>query len=334
MKVFISGCAGFLASHLADAWLAKGAEVIGCDNFSTGDAENIPDGVVFFRGDCRDQHHMTNIMRGADLVYHCAAIACEGLSVFSPHLICDSILGSSASIFGAAIQNGVKRIIHCSSMARYGDVDAPFTEDQEPRPSDPYGVSKLASEEVLRILCDTHGVEYAIAIPHSIYGERQAIDPYRNVATIFVNRMLRGLPPVIYGDGEQQRCFSYISDVIPCLVEMGVSDDPEVVGGIINIGPDEESVTINELCKILMELCEFDGEPIHVPARPTEVKIATCSADKARRVLGYETKTNLRDGLVRLVSDIRKRGPRPFRYNLNVEIRNDKLPKTWAKGLL
>ena len=106
MKVFLTGLAGFIGSHLADAWLAKGAEVIGCDNLSTGDIANVPRGATMFKLDCRDQHHILSAMRGSDVVYHTAALAHEGLSVFSPHLICDNVLGASASVFGGRHRSG------------------------------------------------------------------------------------------------------------------------------------------------------------------------------------------------------------------------------------
>lgn len=333
MKVFITGIAGFLGSHVADAWLAKGAEVIGCDNLSTGEMENVPAGARMFRLDCRDQHHIGAGMRGCDVVYHTAALAHEGLSVFSPHLICDNVLGASASVFGAAIQAGVRRIVHMSSMSRYGVGDPPYRESDEPRPVDPYGIAKLASEEVLRSLAQAHGVEYVIAVPHNIVGIRQAYtDPYRNVASIFINRMLMGKPPIIYGDGSQVRCFSPIADILPGLVMMGENEDLD--GEIINIGPDSGEMTILELATILADIIGFDGPATFIPGRPMEVHHAVCSSGKARSLLQYKPKANIRDTLAEMVEDIRRKGPKPFRYGLNVEIRSDLTPKTWTEGLM
>ena len=116
---------------------------------------------------------MLKITKGCDLVYHTAATAYEGLSVFSPHLITQNIVTGSVSLFSAAIQNKVKRIIFCSSMARYGTNKIPFEETFDPKPQDPYGIAKVAAENILKNLCETHGVEYTIAVPHNIIGPRQ-----------------------------------------------------------------------------------------------------------------------------------------------------------------
>lgn len=747
MKIFITGVAGFLGSHLADWFIERGHTVAGCDNMFGGEMINVPAGVEFHHHDITVLDGYAKIMAGADVVYHCAAAAYEGVSVFAPGFIADNIFTGSAVTFSAAIKAGVKRIVNCSSMARFGAGIPPFREDDKPIPQDPYGIAKLGAEHVLRNLAITHGFEYAIAVPHNIYGPRQRYcmsagsmvklstgfkpieavragdhvliggttapvvdqfplgvrrarqirlvtgqvitvgqehrfrtldkdmlvwkqarelapgdcilseneigaqvdrksrdfrygqflglliadgtyndpyeisvaccieddkpdlrallsdlnisfvenargvfriggkkivdqlrsigmqatgpdkiipecvlamshetvagvisglfsgdgwvvrnqnvvgfasvseklvsqvqrillayglkstvrrrepkpgrliegrlinsgpiwqlvmlsenasrfgkigfiygrkqalvegkeglkesatisglgaylaqigpllplpvrirkpnalncprngvsryslrqlvnlidewlvspgadvsetytafirehrnrwyalahsghfvsiervddvecelfdisvdaehhsyigdgfvshncDPYRNVASIMANLMLQGRPPVIYGDGEQKRCFSYITDTVGCLGAMATSDD--VVGEVINIGPDEEFVTINDLAERLANVIGFNQPPIYMPGRPQEVKHATCSADKARKLLGYETKVFLDDGLKLLVEGIKERGPRPFEYHFDVEFVTPKTPKTWTDRL-
>ena len=333
MRIFISGVAGFLGSHLADAFLADGHEVVGCDSLIGGELDNVPAEVEFYQYDCCYHNSMVKITRGCDIVYHAAATAYEGLSVFAPHLITQNIVTGSVSLFSAAIANGVKRIVFCSSMARYGENEVPFRETMATEPQDPYGIGKLAAEALLRNLCAVHGVEFVIAVPHNIIGPRQKYDdPYRNVASIMINRMLQGKQPIIYGDGEQKRCFSYIDDDIYCLKEMAYRDN--VVGEVVNIGPDEEFITINQLADTIANLLRFNAEPQYVPGRPLEVKLAACSADKARELLDYRTKTTLREGLERMIEHIRKKGPRPFRYHLDLEIVNDQTPRTWTDRLI
>lgn len=333
MKVFITGIAGFLGSHLADAWLARGAEVVGCDNLVGGDAGNVPSSAVMYRADCRDNHAMQGLIKGCDLVYHTACLAHEGLSVFSPHLICDNVLGASASVFSAAINARVKRIVYLSSMSRYGVGDPPFLETYEPRPVDPYGIAKVAAEETLRTLCEAHGVEYAIAVPHNIVGPRQRYtDPYRNVVSIMINRMLQGKPPIIYGDGSQVRCFSPVSDIIPCLVAMGELEAAK--GEIINLGPDSGEISISALAKIIAGEVVFTESPIYIDPRPCEVHHATCDASKSRALLGYAQRETLRGALRSMIEDIRRKGSKPFQYNLNIEIVNEFLPKSWSERLL
>lgn len=332
-KVFISGVAGFLGSHLADALIKEGHEVIGCDNLIGGYLDNVPKGVSFYQVDCKDFDKMKELLNGVDIVYHCACTAYEGLSVFSPNLVCENTFQITVSLASAAIANNVKRFVYCSSMARYGEQPTlPFIEEMSPKPQDPYGISKLSAEKVLKNLCDTHGMEYVIAVPHNIIGPRQKYDdPYRNVASIIINLMLQGRQPIIYGDGEQKRCFSFVKDCIYCLLKLGFQED--VVGEVINIGPDEEFVSINELAKTIAALLNFDLNPIYMPGRPQEVKLATCSANKARKLLGYQTKTTLKEGLKQMIDYIREKGAKPFEYHLPLEIVNEKTPETWKKKL-
>jgi UDP-glucose 4-epimerase len=333
MKVFISGVAGFLGSHLADAWTRAGHDVVGCDNMIGGDLQNLPEGIQFEQADCCDVDAMKRLLTGVDLVYHCAAIATEGLSVFSPALIAKHVYENTAALLAAAASRGVKRFVYCSSMARYGAGDPPFTEDQQPVPEDPYGIAKYAGELLVANVCQTHGMEYVIAVPHNIIGPRQKYDdPYRNVASIMINRMLQGKQPMIYGDGGQTRCFSFVQDCVDPLIKMGTQ--PGLSGEVINIGPDEEAVTINQLAQVLASLLSFDLDPIYVPMRPKEVRDARCVADKARRLLNYSTKVSLEDGLRSMVDWIREHGPKPFEYHLPIEIESPLLPKTWRDRLI
>jgi UDP-glucose 4-epimerase len=333
MKIFITGIAGFLGSHLADRMLDLGHEVLGNDTLIGGYRDNVPKKAKLYVVDCCDIEKMTYVMEGCDIVIHTAATAHEGLSVFSPSFITKNIFEASVATISAAIQNKVKRFVYCTSMARYGNQPHPFTEDMAPRPVDPYGVAKVAGEDVLKILAETHGMEWNIAVPHNIVGPRQKFDdPFRNVMSIMANRNLRGKPAIIYGDGNQTRCFSYIADCINCLEKMAL--DPKVVGEIINIGPDDGTISIKELAVLVAKETGFEGEAIHMPDRPREVKHADCSADKARWLLQYETKTSLEKSIQETVAYIKKKGPREFDYSYPVEIINEKTPKTWKDRLM
>jgi UDP-glucose 4-epimerase len=332
MKIFITGIAGFLGSHLADEFLKDGHTVWGVDNLLGGYKDNVPVGAGFIEADCTHFGMMLNRMAGADVVYHTAATAYEGLSVFSPSLVSRNIVDASVTVFSAAIANKVKRIVHCSSMARYGEAIPPFRETTPTRPQDPYGIAKVAAEDMLKNLSQVHGIEYVIAVPHNIYGPRQKYDdPFRNVASIMMNLMLQGRNPIIYGDGQQQRCLSYITDCLWCLKEMATRDN--VVGQTINIGPDEEPITINTLCREIASVTRFKGEPVYMPGRPQEVRVALCSSDKARRMLGYKTGVLLPEGLGLMCKWMQARGTRPFNYHLPIEIVSSKTPKTWTDRL-
>lgn len=333
MKIFITGVAGFLGSHLADRMLELGYEVAGNDTLIGGYQDNVDPRVDFYNCDCCEYDEMLKIMKGSDVVVHTAATAHEGLSVFSPNFITRNIYQASVSTISAAIASGVKRFVYCSSMARYGAQGTPFRETQRPAPIDPYGIAKVAGEETLKALCETHGMEWNIAVPHNIVGPRQRYDdPFRNVMSIMINRNLQGKPAIVYGDGEQTRCFSYVADCVFCLEKLAL--DPFIISEIINIGPDEGTITINELVSMVAEECGFTEPPIYFPERPREVKDAMCSADKARNILGYETKTNVRQAVKETANWIRHRGPKPFDYSFPLEIINDKTPRTWRDRLM
>ncbi|MEK7554760.1 MAG: NAD-dependent epimerase/dehydratase family protein [Patescibacteria group bacterium] len=335
-KIFITGIAGFLGSHLAERLINSGHTVSGCDNMLGGYRDNVPEGAAFHEVDARNFPKMKELLKGIDVVYHCAAAPHEGLSVFSPNLITEHTYNSTVATVTAAVINNVKRVVFCSSMARYGHQGKEggiFNEEMPARPVDPYGVAKYASELFLETMSQAHGTEYVVAVPHNIFGPKQKYDdPYRNVISIVTNRMLQGQQPIIYGDGEQKRSFTYITDAIDPLVKMGFNKD--VVGHAINIGPDEEFVTINHAAKTIADILNFKLDPIYVPSRPQEVKYASCSADKVRRMLGYKTTTSFKDGVKETVKWIKSRGAKPFEYHLDLEIVNDRTPETWKNKLI
>ena len=143
--------------------------------------------------------------------------------------------------------------------------------------------------------------------------------------------MLQKRQPIIYGTGEQKRCFSYIDDDLFCLKEMAIN--PNVVKQIINIGPDEEFISINQLAEKIANHLQFNLNPTYVKDRPQEVLKATCSANKARKLLNYKTKTKLDEGLKKMINYIKKKGTKKFRYHLDIEIINSLTPKTWKEKL-
>ena len=217
-------------------------------------------------------------------------------------------------------------------MARYGNADTPYKEGSTLDPVDPYGISKVAAEKILKVLCNTHGVEYNIAVPHNIIGPKQKYDdPYRNVVSIMTNLMLQDRRPIIYGDGKQTRCFSDIDDCIYCLDRL--ITDKNIVSETINIGPDEEPIIINELFKKLANKLKFNKEPEYFLDRPNEVKFATCSSDKARKLLNYKTTISLDESIDKVINFIKKNGTKKFNYNYRLEIKNEKTPLTWLEQL-
>ena len=204
MKVFISGIAGFLGSHLAHHFIELGHEVCGIDNLLSGESSDLPAAAAFLHTDCADVGKYESMMAGVDLVYHCAAAPYEGMSIYSPAFVFRHTTQSTASLITAAVNHDVRRFVYCSSIARYGRQIAPFTEDMAAKPVDPYGIAKACGEDLVVRICDTYGLQWSIAVPHNIYGPRQRFhDPYRNVVAIMINRLLLGIEPIIYGSGNQ-----------------------------------------------------------------------------------------------------------------------------------
>lgn len=334
MKVLITGVAGFMGSHLADSMLTEGHDVLGIDNLIGGYESNVPKFVNFIKEDLRNLESISPYFKGVDVVIHSACTAYEGLSVFSPSLVSENTYQITANVLSASINFRVNKFIYLSSMARYGtQLIVPFTEDMTPAPQDPYGIAKYASELLIRNLCELNKIDYTILVPHNIIGPRQKYDdPFRNVASIMINRMLQGKQPIIYGTGNQKRCFSFMKDVVDPIkttIESTIANSE-----VINIGPDEEFISINELALKISNIVGFSLDPIYVPGRPQEVEYANCSANKARRLLNYSPSVSLNEGLQELVSWISEKGARPFEYHLPIEIRNDTTPKTWTEKLI
>jgi UDP-glucose 4-epimerase len=334
MKVLITGVAGFMGSHLADEFIKRGHNVVGIDNLVGGYYENIPISVEFYAKDLCDFDAVADYFKGVDLVIHTACTAYEGLSVFSPSLVTRNTSQITAVALSASVRAGVKKFVYMSSMARYGAQDiVPFTEDMFPRPQDPYGIAKYASELLVKNIAETHDMDYVILIPHNIIGSRQKYDdPFRNVASIMINRMLQGKQPIIYGDGTQKRCFSFIQDVIDPIV---IACESDVANGkTINIGPDEEFITINQLANNIANILNFSLDPIYVDKRPQEILYANCSSDLAREILGYRTRVSLNDGLIDLCNWIKSKGTKRFDYHLPLEFITHQTPKTWSDRLI
>lgn len=325
-NILITGVAGLVGSNIANRLSIK-HNITGVDNFIGGYKDNIPGNIEFIEKDCNDL--TAEDFDKIDIVIHAACTPHEGLSIFSPKTITDNTFGISMNVLKCAIQAGVKKFIFTSSMARYGTQESlPFTENMTPKPQDPYGVAKVAFEQSLRVLSEVHGISFTITVPHNIIGPGQVYtDPFRNVAGIMINRMLQGKQPIIYGNGLQMRCFSDIQDVVDPIAKIVETDVAD--GEVVNLGPDQNFITINELASRIARLLEFDLDPIYLPDRPKEVRFANCSADKARMLLDYNPSTPLDTTLTRMIEFVRSRGPQEFNFYLPVEIVNDLTPKTW-----
>ena len=331
MKILVTGVAGFMGSHLAEYLANEGHEVIGLDNMSIGSRSNVPKNITFVQADMRHPESMDLLcrMHEPELIYHLACWAHEGLSQFMPKHITENNYNAFLNLIVPAIKHGMKRIVVCSSMSVYGAQKPPFNEEMDRMPEDIYAIAKTAMEEATEVLADVHNFDYTIIRPHNVYGPRQIIwDPYRNVAGIFINRILNGKPPIIYGDGNQTRAFSYIDDVTPYIAKAGFLE--ETKGQIINVGPLEE-YTVAYLAQTILRAFDSELVPMHLPDRPREVKHAFCTNDKAKRLLGYKTSIGLEEGIKRMVAWAKTQGPKEFKYLSQLELTGEKVPTTWKE---
>lgn len=326
MRILVTGAAGFMGSHLFDLLADQLHYVVGIDNYSLGTYKHTD----IFNLDLRNKEEVDTLIHvfKPEIVYHLAAWAHEGLSQFAPINITENNYNAYLNTLIPAVKYGVKRVVLCSSMSVYGAQVPPFNEEMERKPEDVYAIAKSAMERATEILAEVHGFEYTIIRPHNVYGPRQNIsDPYRNVVGIFINRLLNGKPPIIYGDGEQTRAFSYIDDVIPYLASAGFLNTTK--GEIINLGPLKE-YSINQLANRVLKAFSSDLEPIHYPDRPKEVKHAYCTNDKAIALLGYKDSTDLFRGVTKMVDWAKKLGPQEFKYLNELELQSKDTPKTWS----
>lgn len=329
MLSLVTGGAGFMGSHIAHHCLMQGHEVVVLDDLSGGFRDQVPMGAHFVKGSIVDENFLSELFQKYhfDYVYHLAAYAAEGLSHFIRRFNYNNNLIGSVNLINESVKHEIKCFVFTSSIAVYGSNQPPMTENMVPRPEDPYGVSKYAVEQDLRLAHEMFGLNYIIFRPHNVYGENQNIgDPYRNVIGIFMNQIMRGQAMPIFGDGSQTRAFSYIDDVAPYIARS--VDIPGAYNEIINIGADKP-YSVKALAEIVAKAFGVEPKMDFSPAR-NEVVHAYANHDKARRVLGLGSPTSLEDGVARMAAWAKRVGARQGHAFENIEI-TKKMPVRWQK---
>jgi UDP-glucose 4-epimerase len=292
MKILITGIAGLLGSNLAKYIITNTEhQVVGIDNLSCGLEANVP-AIRWYKVDAGNCSEIFKYEK-PDVVYHFAAYAAECLSPFIRGYNYQNNLVVTSKIVTECIKNNVKRLVFTSSMAVYGQGDPPFSEENTCKPFDPYGVAKYACELDIQIAGVQHGLDWCILRPHNVYGPGQVVtQKYRNVFGIWMWRHMRGLPLLVYGNGEQVRAFTYIDDIVAPLYLAGTS--PQASKEIINLGG-KVPTTINQAVETLQGIMggriAFNCEARH------EVHQAWCTTEKSERLLDYEHKIQLDPGL-------------------------------------
>jgi UDP-glucose 4-epimerase len=326
----VTGGAGFIGAHVARGLADEGHQVVVLDDLSGGFKENLDPRNEFVEGSIVDHRLVDDLFAKYrfDHVYHLAAYAAEALSHFNKRFNHTNNLVGTVNLINASVNHGVKCFVFTSSIAVYGEGQVPMTEEQVPQPEDSYGISKYAAEMELASTKRMFGLDYVIFRPHNVYGEFQNVgDKYRNVIGIFMNQIMRGEPLSIFGDGEQTRAFSYISDVAPFIVRSAFL--PEVYGETFNVGA-SEPYTVNYLADVVRSAMGEPAHPVqHLPER-NEVKHAFSDHSKLERSFGPAEGVTLEDGVAKMTAWAKAAGARQSKPFGEIEIEHN-LPPSWTK---
>lgn len=323
----VTGGAGFMGAHLVKELLAMGHQVVALDDLSGGFADQVDPRATFVQGSINDHELVDRLFAEQQFtyVYHLAAYAAEGLSHFIRRFNYQNNLIGSINLINASVRHEVKCFVFTSSIAVYGALKPPMREDMRPVPEDPYGVAKLAVELDLYAAHHMFGLNYVVFRPHNVYGEYQNLgDRYRNVVGIFMNQLMQGLPLTVFGDGQQQRAFTYIGDIAPIMARAALT--PEAYGEVFNVGADRP-YTVNELVVAVQDAMGIKGTVKNLEAR-NEVVFAFSDHSKVERVFGKQQETTLEEGLQRMAPWAKATGARKSGSFGNIEIERG-LPPSW-----
>ncbi len=299
MRIVITGGAGFIGSNLAQE-LAYRAEVCVVDDLSTGRVENLAgiNGIKFIRGSITDLQLLRAAFRDADFVFHQAALPSVQRSIEDPLHTNEVNIKGTLNVLIAARDAGVKKVIYASSSSVYGDTpELPKREGMNPNPLSPYAVTKLVGEYYCKVFNDVYGLNTISLRYFNVYGPRQ--DPHSEYAAViprFVTRVLRGEPPIIYGDGEQTRDFTFVKDVVRANILAMESD----ATGVYNIASGRR-ISIRELASLIMRLTGRDPGVVFDEPRRGDVRHSLADISRAGAKMGYKPEYSLEQGLVEVI---------------------------------
>jgi len=301
----VTGGAGFIGSNIVEELVKRGEQVRVLDNFATGKRENLVpfmEKIELIEGDIRSYHIVREAVQGVDFILHQAALPSVPRSVKDPITTNEVNVTGVLHILDAAKDAKVKRVVFASSSSIYGDVDVlPKTEDMLPRPLSPYAVSKYAGERYCQVFNKLYGLETVCLRYFNVFGPRQ--DPasqYSAVIPKFIRAFKAGESPVIFGDGEQSRDFTFIENVVQANLLACEKSDEDITGEVFNIACGKR-VTVNEMVKSIKKLLNSDVEIKYNKQRMGDVKHSLANIGKAQQFLGYRVKVDFNEGLKRLV---------------------------------
>jgi len=302
MRVLVTGGAGFIGSNLVRALLARGDDVRVLDNFSTGNRANLEEleqDVELVEGELRSYERVHNAVRGTELVFHLGALGSVPRSVQDPLTSSAVNVEGALNVMLAARDEGIRRVVFASSSSIYGNQpELPLRESMAPDPISPYGVAKLAAERYCVSFSRVyHSFEAVVLRYFNVFGPRQ--DPtsqYAAVVPLFITAIAASEPVTIFDDGEQSRDFTYIDNVVAA--NLLAADAVNANGRIFNVSAGVPA-TVNQLAETIGRLLGKPVERRYLPPRPGDLRDSWADVSEARRVLGYEPKVGLEEGLRR-----------------------------------
>ena len=302
-KYLVTGGAGFIGSNIVEELVAMGEEVVVLDNLSTGYRDNIEEfigDIDLIEGDIRDDEVVNKGMYGVDYVFHQAALASVPRSIDDPVLVNDVNTNGTLNVLEQARKAGVRSLVYAASSSAYGDSEiSPKHEELRPRPLSPYAVSKLVGEHYCSVYSNVYGLPTISLRYFNVFGPRQ--DPesqYAAVVPIFISSLLEEKTPVIYGDGEQSRDFTFVSNVVKANILAAKSEGAE--GEMMNVACGDQ-YTVNRLFAIIKENLESDTEPKFADPRPGDVKHSLADISKAEQMIGYSVDVTFEEGLKKTI---------------------------------
>jgi UDP-glucose 4-epimerase len=309
MRTFlVTGGAGFIGSHIAEALVERGDKVRVLDNLSTGYLANLDpvrDRIEFVEGDLVDAHVVASVVDGVDCIFHQAALASVPRSVKRPLDTNAACVTGTVTLLDAARRAGVRRVVYAGSSSAYGD--QPYSSKREndlPAPISPYGAAKLAAEYYCQAFAATYGLETVTIRYFNVFGPRQDPNsPYSAVIPLFITAILSGKQPVIYGDGLQSRDFTFVANVVHA--NLLAADAPGVSGRVLNAA-NGRSIRLLELLDAINQILGTDVKPAYEPPRPGDIRESMADITLARTLLGYEPQVDFSEGLRRSIDYYRQ----------------------------
>jgi UDP-glucose 4-epimerase len=308
MRVLVTGGAGFIGSHLVDALVERGDDVVVLDNLATGRLDNVSPKAELIEGDIADETTVAKAVAGCEVVYHQAALGSVARSVEAPLLSDDANIHGTLAVLQGAHLAGARRVVMASSSSVYGGASQVPTPESAPLvPRSPYAVTKLTGEHYARVFHELHGLETVCLRYFNVFGPRQRPDSqYAAVIPLFIDALLSGRAPSVHGDGQQSRDFTFVADAVQANLRAGGAPAERCAGRAFNIARGAPS-SLLELLDILAAEVGVTVTPEHTDPRPGDVRHSHADITAARRDLGYDPAVTFGDGLARTLDWFRTR---------------------------